>query len=147
MPPSTTAERHTCHNAQFGRAVQYYYQAVRLKPDDATALYNRCYAKASAGVLAEALAYCNEALRLVPSDPGMPRQPWLYLPEDAAVAPGDRRLLCGPQGRSQTRALPVRTARCAPSHRRRVGMNANIAAAIAIDYTLAALLAERGVVP
>src|SRR5918995_240213 len=44
------------------RAIEDYDQALRLKPNEAVLLSDRCYAKASAGALAAALADCNEAL-------------------------------------------------------------------------------------
>ena len=51
---------------QYDRAIQDFDQALRLKPNEAVLLSDRCYAKASAGALAAALADCNEALRRMP---------------------------------------------------------------------------------
>ena len=99
---------------QYDRAIEDFDRALSLKPDDADLLGNRCYAKASAGALAAALADCNEALRRMPDELGNPRHPGLHLPEDAAVAPGARRLRCGAEDRSRGDVRPVRTRRRAP---------------------------------
>src|SRR5215468_1457228 len=61
-------------NAQLGkshydRAIDDYNQAIKLKPDFAAAFDNRCWARAVVGILKPALADCNEALRLMPSNP------------------------------------------------------------------------------
>ena len=55
---------------QYDRAIEDIDQALRLKPDDADLLGNRCYAKAGAGALAAALADGNEALRRMPGELG-----------------------------------------------------------------------------
>lgn len=48
------------------RAIQDFDRALRLSPDVAALFNGRCYARASAGALAAALADCNEALRQMP---------------------------------------------------------------------------------
>lgn len=54
---------------QFDRAIQDYDQAIKLKPDHASAFNNRCWERAIEGQQLEAaLADCNEALRLRPND-------------------------------------------------------------------------------
>jgi tetratricopeptide (TPR) repeat protein len=58
--------RGTSYSAKYDRAIQDFDQALRLKPNEAVLLSGRCYAKASAGALAAALADCNEALRRMP---------------------------------------------------------------------------------
>ena len=59
------------YKGDYDRAIQDYDQAVRLKPDDAAALNNRCWARAVANkALEAALSDCNESLRLRPDDAG-----------------------------------------------------------------------------
>jgi tetratricopeptide (TPR) repeat protein len=49
---------------KYDRAIQDDDQAIRLKPDYASAFDNRCYARAVLGRLPQALADCNEAVRM-----------------------------------------------------------------------------------
>lgn len=55
------------NKGDYDRAIQDYNQAIRLKPDDAEALNNRCWARAVTNRAIElALSDCNESLRLAP---------------------------------------------------------------------------------
>lgn len=55
--------------AEYAKAVDDYTQALALKPDDADALHERCFARAVLGQkLEDALSDCNESLRLSPND-------------------------------------------------------------------------------
>ena len=54
---------------QYASAIDDYNQAIKLKADFAAAFDNRCWARAVVGILKQALADCNEALRLMPGNP------------------------------------------------------------------------------
>jgi tetratricopeptide (TPR) repeat protein len=55
--------------AEYAKAIDDYSQALALTPDDASALHERCFARAVMGKrLEDALSDCNEALRLAPND-------------------------------------------------------------------------------
>jgi tetratricopeptide (TPR) repeat protein len=49
------------------RAIRDYDQAIRLKPDYAHAVNNRCWARAVVGRLNDALKDCNRAVKLQPN--------------------------------------------------------------------------------
>ncbi len=54
----------------YDRAVADYSEAIQIEPKFASAFNDRCYARAIAGrELQQALADCNEALRLIPNQP------------------------------------------------------------------------------
>ena len=56
---------------QYARAIEDFDQAIRLDPEQALALSNRCWSKVLAGAqMLQALADCNEALRLKPLNAG-----------------------------------------------------------------------------
>ena len=53
----------------YDRAIADYSEAIRIEPKFAYAFNDRCYVRAIAGrELQQALADCNEALRLIPND-------------------------------------------------------------------------------
>ena len=54
--------------SQYASAIDDYNQAIKLRADFAQAFDNRCWARAVVGILKQALADCNEALRLIPSN-------------------------------------------------------------------------------
>jgi len=56
--------------SQYAAAIDDYNQALKLRPDLNGAIDNRCWARAVVGVLKQALADCNEALRLSPGNLG-----------------------------------------------------------------------------
>jgi tetratricopeptide (TPR) repeat protein len=56
--------------SQYAAAIDDYNQAVKLRPDLVGAIDNRCWARAVVGVLKQALADCNEALRFSPNNLG-----------------------------------------------------------------------------
>ena len=56
--------------SQYANAIDDYDQALKLKPDLVAAIDNRCWARAVVGILKQALADCNEALRLSPNNAG-----------------------------------------------------------------------------
>jgi len=53
---------------QYASAIDDYNHAIKLKADFAAAFDNRCWARAVVGILKQALADCNEALRLMPGN-------------------------------------------------------------------------------
>ena len=54
----------------YDRAIADFSEAIRIEPMFAYAFNDRCYARAIQGrALQEALADCNEALRLIPNEP------------------------------------------------------------------------------
>lgn len=56
-------------HADFADAIEDYTRALELVPDDASALHERCFARAILGSdLDEALSDCNESLRIRPND-------------------------------------------------------------------------------
>lgn len=56
-------------HADFVEAIDDYTKALELTPDDASALHERCFARAILGSdLDEALSDCNESLRVRPND-------------------------------------------------------------------------------
>jgi tetratricopeptide (TPR) repeat protein len=55
--------------SQYDHAIDDFNQAIRLRSDFAPAFDNRCWARAVVGILKQALADCNEALRLMPRNP------------------------------------------------------------------------------
>ena len=91
---------------QYDQAVDDYNQAIRLKPDFAAAFDNRCWARAVAGVLKQALADCNAALRLSPEQPGHAGEPRFHLSEDDEFRRGSFRL----RGRASAQSVPGRRA-------------------------------------
>lgn len=56
-------------HSDFADAIEDYNRAIELAPDDASALHERCFARAILGSdLDEALSDCNESLRIRPND-------------------------------------------------------------------------------
>jgi tetratricopeptide (TPR) repeat protein len=56
--------------SQYAAAIDDYNAAIKLDGDFAPAFDNRCWARAVVGILKQALTDCNEALRLMPGNPG-----------------------------------------------------------------------------
>jgi tetratricopeptide (TPR) repeat protein len=55
--------------SEYKRAIDDYNQALTLTPEDASALHERCWARAVLNIdLEDALSDCNESLRLQPND-------------------------------------------------------------------------------
>src|SRR5262249_3546532 len=86
---------------QHAAAIDDYNQAIKLKPDFAAALDNRCWARAVVGILKPALADCNEALRLMPNNVAtLNSRAFIYLKMtnfDAAVSDFDAALRADPK--------------------------------------------------
>ena len=106
------AARPTAPWASTTAPIQDFDQAIRLNPDDAAPFNSRCYARASAGQLASALADCSEAFRPVPGN-RISSTAGLHLPEDAAVSPGARRLRGGAEARAPQASSCSGAASCA----------------------------------
>jgi tetratricopeptide (TPR) repeat protein len=66
------AERGDAHERAglYDRAAEDYSRLIVIEPNNAKAWNNRCWDRAVLGRLEEALADCNEALRVAPDDPG-----------------------------------------------------------------------------
>jgi len=119
-------------------------QAIRLNPNDVAAFNSRCYGRASTGSLVEALADCNESLRLLPGNADiLESRGFTYLKirqSPQAIADYDAVLKVDPK---QAFALFGRGVA-----RHQVGDvsggKADIAAATAINGTVAERLARRG---
>jgi tetratricopeptide (TPR) repeat protein len=92
-------------NAQLGKghydhAIDDYNQAIKLKADFAGAFDNRCWARAVVGILKQALADCNEALRLMPNAATLDSRGFIFLKMtnfDAAVSDYDAALRINPK--------------------------------------------------
>jgi tetratricopeptide (TPR) repeat protein len=87
--------------SQYDHAIDDYNQALKLKSDFASALNNRCWARAVVGILKQALADCNEALRLTPNSAGTrDSRAFVFLKMaqfDAAVSDYDAALQSNPK--------------------------------------------------
>ncbi len=56
-------------NGEYRKAIDDYTRAIDLDPQNASALHERCFARAILGVdLEDALSDCNESLRIRPND-------------------------------------------------------------------------------
>ena len=86
---------------QYDHAIDDFNQALRLKPDFAAAFGNRCWARAVVGILKQALADCNEALRRAPGNAATREtRGFIYLKMthfDAAVSEFDTALQIDPK--------------------------------------------------
>jgi len=87
--------------SQYDHAIDDFNQAIRLRSDFAPAFDNRCWARAVVGILKQALADCNEALRLMPRNPTtLGSRAFVFLKMthfDAAVSDYDGALLMDPK--------------------------------------------------
>jgi len=71
----------------YRRAIQDYSQVINLEPDNATALDNRCWTRATVGLLGEALQDCEQSLRLRPNhEPTLATRGFVYLKSGAVEA-------------------------------------------------------------
>ena len=86
---------------QYDHAIDDFNQALKLKPGFAAAFDNRCWARAVVGILKQALADCNEALRRMPASAGTREtRGFIYLKMthfDAAVSDFDAALAIDPK--------------------------------------------------
>lgn len=85
---------------QYDRAIQDDDQAIRLKPDYASAFDNRCFGRAVLGRLPQALADCNEAVRLAATANHYDSRAFVYLKMKnyaAAIADYDSALQLDPK--------------------------------------------------
>src|SRR5437660_766717 len=136
------------YKGDYDRAIQDYDQAVRLKPDDAAALNNRCWARAVANkALEAALSDCNESLRLRPDDAGtMHSRGFVHFRMgryDEAIADFDNSLSRDPKSADM---LYMRGLAKGVRHDT-AGSDADIAEAKAIDPRVAERYAGYGVEP
>ena len=136
------------YKGDYDRAIQDYDQAVRLKPDDAAALNNRCWARAVANkALEAALSDCNESLRLRPDDAGtMHSRGFVHFRMgryDEAIADFDNSLSRDPKSADM---LYMRGLAKGVRHDT-AGSDADIAEAKAIDPKVAERYAGYGVRP
>jgi len=136
------------YKGDYDRAIQDYDQAVRLKPDDAAALNNRCWARAVANkALEAALSDCNESLRLRPDDAGtMHSRGFVHFRMgryDEAIADFDNSLSRDPKSADM---LYMRGLAKGVRHDT-AGSDADIAEAKAIDPKVAERYAGYGVKP
>ena len=136
------------YKGDYDRAIQDYDQAVRLKPDDAAALNNRCWARAVANkALETALSDCNESLRLRPDDAGtMHSRGFVHFRMgryDEAIADFDNSLSRDPKSADM---LYMRGLAKGVRHDT-AGSDADIAEAKAIDPKVAERYARYGVRP
>jgi len=136
------------YKCDYDRAIQDYDQAVRLKPDDAAALNNRCWARAVANkALEAALSDCNESLRLRPDDAGtMHSRGFVHFRMgryDEAIADFDNSLSRDPKSADM---LYMRGLAKGVRHDT-AGSDADIAEAKAIDPKVAERYAGYGVKP
>ena len=98
----------------FDKAIQLYTQALKLQPDNAEALNQRCGARAAAGEMKAALEDCNAALTLKPGNASaLDHRGMAYLKLGHAGS-GDGRLRRGVEDRAE-RAGSRCTAAASPS--------------------------------
>lgn len=130
---------------QYRRSIRDYTAAIELDPNKADGWNARCYDRAIIGQLQAALSDCNEALRLQPDYPeGRDSRGFLYLKlrrYDAAIADYDVALRLDPKKAVSLygRGLAKHAAG------NRVGGDADIAAAKALDASLPLLFRRMGV--
>jgi tetratricopeptide (TPR) repeat protein len=86
---------------QYDHAIDDFNQALKLKPDFEPALDNRCWARAVVGIVKQALADCNAALRRMPGNAATREsRGFIYLKMtyfDAAVSDFDTALQIDPK--------------------------------------------------
>jgi tetratricopeptide (TPR) repeat protein len=85
----------------YRRAIQDYSQVINLDPSNATAFDNRCWTRATLGLLGEALQDCEQSLKLRPNHAAtLSTRGFAYLKSgnlDAAIADYNAALAIAPQ--------------------------------------------------
>ena len=128
------------------RALADYSKAIEVDPKHVLAYYNRCWLRATANRdLPLALADCDAAIRLAPSDPGyLGSRGFVYLRQnrlDEAIADYDAALKLDPRMAASLYGRGLAKQKKGDQ----AGGDADIAAAKAINATIADEFAKYGV--
>jgi len=131
------------YKPDFDRAIQDYSEVIKLNPGDATAFDNRCWTRATVGLLREALADCDQSLRLRPNyESTLSTRGFVYLRSDEldkAIADYSASLNINPKNPYSLFGRGT-----AKLRKNDVGGNADIAAAKAVKPNIAAEFAGYG---
>lgn len=132
---------------ELDRAIQDFDQAIKFKPEDAGALSGRCYARAVVGAdLNGALADCDKSLQLETNGYTFDSRGLVHLrlgQNEQALADFEAALKEDPKAASSLFGRGVAKRRLADKS----GGDKDIAAAKAIDRTIAKTYAQRGITP
>ena len=133
---------------QFERAVADFDEAIRLNPNSAVALHNRCWARIAIGQWTDALSDCNESLRIHPGNAStLGTRGLVYLKAgafDKAIVDYDAALNGDPKLVGAKMAAALYGRGLAKEKQGTDGSNGDIAAAKAINPAIAEQFARYG---